>query len=186
MPWCYIRERYEYEKNGTYDDMTKWYVPLIPGPSYENDTYSIWNMYGYCIFLPYAMLLYSLREHFLWRNKYKEDERGTRWQIACGLTTSMISQRKSQSTRTYWPPVSALCLCSESSPDDVFLLTSAVDNEVKQYLAVDGRLHMDLDVPKTGLEENFTRSYYTSSGRWGKWGVEVSSLGGFCEFSSRW
>ncbi|CAM9440289.1 unnamed protein product, partial [Laminaria digitata] len=51
------------------------------------------------------------------------------------------------------------------SPDDVFLLTSAVDNEVKQYLAVDGRLHMDLDVPKTGLEENFTRSYYTSSGR---------------------
>lgn len=55
---------------------------------------------------------------------------------------------------------------SESSPDDVFLLTSAVDNEVKQYLAVDGRLHMDLDVPKTGLEENFTRSYYTSSGRW--------------------
>lgn len=52
-----------------------------------------------------------------------------------------------------------------NSPDDVFLLTSAVDNEVKQYLAVDGRLHMDLDVPKTGLTENFTRSYYTSSGR---------------------
>ncbi|CAM9549795.1 unnamed protein product, partial [Ectocarpus sp. 8 AP-2014] len=51
------------------------------------------------------------------------------------------------------------------SPDDVFLLTSAVDNEVKQYLALDGRLHMDLDVPKTGLDENFTRSYYTSSGR---------------------
>lgn len=52
-----------------------------------------------------------------------------------------------------------------NSPDDVFLLTSAVDNEVKQYLAVDGRLHMDLDVPKIGLTENFTRSYYTSSGR---------------------
>ncbi|CAM9662216.1 unnamed protein product [Scytosiphon promiscuus] len=51
------------------------------------------------------------------------------------------------------------------SPDDVFLLTSAVDNEVKQYLALDGRLHMNLDVPKTGLDENFTRSYYTSSGR---------------------
>lgn len=48
----------------------------------------------------------------------------------------------------------------------MFLLTSAVDNEIKQYLAVDGRLHMDLDVPKTGLEENFTRSYYTSSGRY--------------------
>lgn len=51
------------------------------------------------------------------------------------------------------------------SPDDAFLLTSAVDNEIKQYLAVDGRLHMNLDVPKTGLDENFTRSYYTSSGR---------------------
>lgn len=54
----------------------------------------------------------------------------------------------------------------ECSPDDVFLLTSAVDNEIKQYLTVDGRLHMNLDVPKTGLEENYTRSYYTSSGRW--------------------
>lgn len=52
------------------------------------------------------------------------------------------------------------------SPDDVFLLTSAVDNEVKQYLALDGRLHMDLEIPKTGMDENFTRSYYTSSGRW--------------------
>ncbi|CAM9822911.1 unnamed protein product [Discosporangium mesarthrocarpum] len=51
------------------------------------------------------------------------------------------------------------------SPDDVFLLTSAIDNEVKQYLALDGRLHMHIDMPKTGLEDNFTRSYYTSSGR---------------------
>lgn len=25
---------------------------------------------------------------------------------------------------------------------------------------------MDLDIPKTGMDENFTRSYYTSSGRW--------------------
>lgn len=57
-------------------------------------------------------------------------------------------------------------LFSRTSPDDVFLLTSAVDNEVKQYLALDGRLHMDLDIPKTGMDENFTRSYYTSSGRW--------------------
>lgn len=48
----------------------------------------------------------------------------------------------------------------------MFLLTSAVDNEVKQYLALDGRLHMDLEIPKTGMDENFTRSYYTSSGRW--------------------
>lgn len=43
-----------------------------------------------------------------------------------------------------------------------------MDNEVKQYLAVDGTLYMDLDLPKTGLNENFTRSYYTSSGRWGE------------------
>lgn len=58
-------------------------------------------------------------------------------------------------------------ITSPTSPDDVFLLTSAVDNEVKQYLALDGRLHMDLEIPKTGMDENFTRSYYTSSGRWG-------------------
>ena len=25
---------------------------------------------------------------------------------------------------------------------------------------------MDLDIPKTGMDENFTRSYYTSSGRY--------------------
>ncbi|CAM9761535.1 unnamed protein product, partial [Choristocarpus tenellus] len=50
-------------------------------------------------------------------------------------------------------------------PDDVFLLTSAIDNEVKQYLALDGRLHMKLDIPKRQHHDNFTRSYYTSSGR---------------------
>lgn len=55
------------------------------------------------------------------------------------------------------------------------MLTSAVDNEIKQYLTVDGRLHMDLDVPKTGLEENYTRSYYTSSGRCV---VKLGSVGG--------
>lgn len=65
-----------------------------------------------------------------------------------------------------------------SSPDDVFLLTSAVDNEIKQYLAVDGKLHMNLDVPKTGLEENFTRSYYTSSGRC-DWDTAPCLLGRF-------
>lgn len=63
----------------------------------------------------------------------------------------------------YAPRLHYALVCS---PDDAFLLTSAVDNEIKQYLAVDGRLHMNLDVPKTGLDENFTRSYYTSSGRW--------------------
>jgi WD domain, G-beta repeat len=54
------------------------------------------------------------------------------------------------------------------SPDDVFLLTSAVDNEVSQYHAVDGRLHFRLDAPTppntASQQENFTRRYalYTS------------------------
>ncbi|KAG5177963.1 quinon protein alcohol dehydrogenase-like superfamily, partial [Tribonema minus] len=53
------------------------------------------------------------------------------------------------------------------SPDDAFLLTSAVDNEVTQYLTVDGRHHLKLDVPSTAANraENFTRAYYTASGR---------------------
>jgi WD40 repeat protein len=49
------------------------------------------------------------------------------------------------------------------SPDDVFLLTSAVDNEVSQYHAVDGRLHFRLDAPTppntASQQENFTRRY---------------------------
>ncbi|KAL0343525.1 UNVERIFIED_CONTAM: hypothetical protein Sangu_1239900 [Sesamum angustifolium] len=46
------------------------------------------------------------------------------------------------------------------SPDDLYLLVSAVDNEVKQLLAVDGRLHMDLGIVSTGSAHNYTRSYY--------------------------
>ncbi|CAM9810480.1 unnamed protein product [Chrysoparadoxa australica] len=51
------------------------------------------------------------------------------------------------------------------SPDDVFLLTSAVDNGVTQYLSVDGREHLSLDIPCSGIADNFTRAYYTSSGK---------------------
>lgn len=58
----------------------------------------------------------------------------------------------------------------------MFLLTSAVDNEVKQYLALDGRLHMDLEIPKTRMDENFTRSYYTSSGRWDLGGLSLLAV----------
>ena len=36
------------------------------------------------------------------------------------------------------------------SPDDRYLLTSAVDNEVCQRLAVDGTLHARLRAPRTG------------------------------------
>ncbi|KAI3769969.1 hypothetical protein L6452_01086 [Arctium lappa] len=46
------------------------------------------------------------------------------------------------------------------SLDDHYLLTSAVDNEVKQLLAVDGRLHLDFGIAATGSSQNYTRSYY--------------------------
>lgn len=46
------------------------------------------------------------------------------------------------------------------SPDDLYLLVSAVDNEVKQLLAVDGRVHTKFDIAPTGSAQNYTRSYY--------------------------
>ncbi|XP_011001526.1 PREDICTED: uncharacterized protein LOC105108772 [Populus euphratica] len=46
------------------------------------------------------------------------------------------------------------------SPDDHYLLASAVDNEVRQLLAVDGRLHLSFDIEPTGSSQNYTRSYY--------------------------
>ncbi|KAL6277568.1 hypothetical protein ACE6H2_021169 [Prunus campanulata] len=46
------------------------------------------------------------------------------------------------------------------SPDDLYLLVSAVDNEVKQLLAADGRLHMNFEIASTGSSHNYTRSYY--------------------------
>lgn len=50
------------------------------------------------------------------------------------------------------------------SPDDTYLLASAVDNEITQFLALDGRCHLKLEMPEHGLEDNFTRAYYTASG----------------------
>jgi WD40 repeat protein len=50
------------------------------------------------------------------------------------------------------------------SSDDRFLLASALDNEIIQFLTIDGSKHMRFDIPSTGLQSNFTRSYYTSSG----------------------
>ncbi|KAG6408969.1 hypothetical protein SASPL_131997 [Salvia splendens] len=46
------------------------------------------------------------------------------------------------------------------SPDDHYLLVSAVDNEVRQLLAVDGRLHLNFGIASTGSSQNYTRSYY--------------------------
>lgn len=50
------------------------------------------------------------------------------------------------------------------SPDDTFLLTSANDNEINQYLTVDGSRHTSFQLPRTGLKGNFSRAYYSSSG----------------------
>lgn len=46
------------------------------------------------------------------------------------------------------------------SPDDHYLLVSAVDNKVRQLLAVDGRLHLNFEIASTGSSQNYTRSYY--------------------------
>ena len=50
------------------------------------------------------------------------------------------------------------------SPDDLFLMTAAVDNEVKQYTAVDGRQNLELEIPRTGRIDNYTRAYYMNGG----------------------
>jgi len=46
------------------------------------------------------------------------------------------------------------------SPDDTYLLSSAIDNEVYQYTVSDGRLHTHFPIPKTRSIYNYTRSYY--------------------------
>ncbi|XP_057543686.1 protein DWD HYPERSENSITIVE TO UV-B 1-like [Amaranthus tricolor] len=46
------------------------------------------------------------------------------------------------------------------SPDDYYLLVSSIDNEVKQLMAVDGRLHTDFGISPSGSSYNYTRSYY--------------------------
>lgn len=46
------------------------------------------------------------------------------------------------------------------SRDDHYILSSAIDNEVKQHLAMDGRLHMKFDIVATRSTHNYTRSYY--------------------------
>ncbi|GJD11083.1 hypothetical protein Gasu2_52360 [Galdieria sulphuraria] len=46
------------------------------------------------------------------------------------------------------------------SPDDSYLLSSAIDNEVYQYTVSDGRLHTHFPIPQTRSNYNYTRSYY--------------------------
>jgi hypothetical protein len=50
------------------------------------------------------------------------------------------------------------------SPNDQYFLSSAVDNEVRQYHVVDGRMHLEYDIPKLGIATNYTRSYYMNEG----------------------
>lgn len=52
------------------------------------------------------------------------------------------------------------------SPDDTYLLSSAIDNEVKQYMSIDGRELFKFNIPKTGSDNNFTRTYYNASGKY--------------------
>ncbi len=61
---------------------------------------------------------------------------------------------------TCWSDSGHVMLCF--SPDDVFLLTSAADNEITQYLAIDGKKHLKLNIPSTEKDDNFTRAYYTA------------------------
>ncbi|RYH32005.1 hypothetical protein EON65_01440 [archaeon] len=52
------------------------------------------------------------------------------------------------------------------SLDDTFILASAQDNEITQYTALDGKQYSQFSVKNTGLKGNFTRAYYTASGRY--------------------
>jgi hypothetical protein len=36
---------------------------------------------------------------------------------------------------------------------------------VRQYTALDGRQHLKLPIPRLGHRDNFTRAYYSASGR---------------------
>jgi hypothetical protein len=51
------------------------------------------------------------------------------------------------------------------SADDSFLLASAQDNEINQYTLLDGQHNSRCNVTRTGLTGNFTRAYYSASGR---------------------
>jgi len=51
------------------------------------------------------------------------------------------------------------------SPNDLYFLSSSVDNEIKQYHTVDGRLSLHYtDIPPIGSSTNYSRSYYCNDG----------------------
>lgn len=52
------------------------------------------------------------------------------------------------------------------SPNDEFLLTSAVDNEVRQYDVATGELHTHFQMKPANSRHNYTRSYYMNGGEY--------------------
>eukprot|EP01094_Clydonella_sp_ATCC50884_P019953 TRINITY_DN4012_c0_g1_i2.p1 TRINITY_DN4012_c0_g1~~TRINITY_DN4012_c0_g1_i2.p1 ORF type:complete len:450 (-),score=69.52 TRINITY_DN4012_c0_g1_i2:533-1729(-) len=71
----------------------------------------------------------------------------------------MLHQRPVFTTRSDWGNVMACW-----SPDDRFILTSAVDNEVRQFHASDGSLAIRYPIATVDSDSNFTRSYYMNDG----------------------
>jgi WD40 repeat protein len=72
------------------------------------------------------------------------------------------------------------------SPDDTFILASALDNEITQFLAVDGRRHTSFQLPPSGYEGNFTRAYYSASGAYVVTGAcEESQVSVLCASTGR-
>lgn len=70
------------------------------------------------------------------------------------------------------------------SNDDSFILASALDNEINQYMFLDGRKHLTYNLPKTGLRGNFTRAYYSASGRYTVTGAcEESTVKILCTYT---
>ncbi|XP_024019793.1 uncharacterized protein LOC21392749 [Morus notabilis] len=72
------------------------------------------------------------------------------------------------------------------SPDDLYLLVSAIDNEVKQLSAADGRLIMNLEIASTGSAHNYTRSHYMNGRDYiisGSWDEHVVRI--FCAQSGK-
>jgi hypothetical protein len=50
--------------------------------------------------------------------------------------------------------------------DDKYILASSVDNEINQFMFLNGKKHLTYRIPKTGNLHNFTRAYYSMSGKY--------------------
>jgi len=62
------------------------------------------------------------------------------------------------------------------SPNDLYFLASAVDNEAKQFLTADGRLGIAYDIPRQRSPSNYTRSYCLHGGEQSISGASSSEL----------